>query len=688
MRYTATLILWTLTHKVNCAMDNSGSFNQSERFTSPVRSSGIVHPIPKRSSSYSMEDYRECRRPIPIPPEKLSLPVFVGKYFDDLPLSVRVCRGYCGPSEDTSISEGDRFNIHFVKHTTVVTIQCENRSKFNVPLNSAIPFGILFDPNKNQNEALKGCRFDKVSDILQCSTLPHVVRVRRGHKGSSAESSIAPNELLLVRKKGKSKLLGKQHLKVFSLTNNCEKSLPENCIGHFSTKPREVCLFLPEIVKHLPYQFPFKAVMFGNSQSTRHIPIKLSTSVVTIMHHSIETSLVATSALETDPQSARLLDIPIDLDILLRVVDSSETDSKKLQDDTTYLYYNFSPARLCPYINVSRAFARNAHETQCLLYKTIRSGQEYRGVELKRPPSISVTGDVSPSVRSRESTPAFAIPDPPIPSSLQVKHQSLPVPPGYQAPRNRQSPAPENSQTKRMRTPGYSYVETNSLRKVKPSSRPVIRSPSQESSGSSPQTPDVADGTSTDGSAGAVVCAGGESESSTILKDSVESEQDTTRNDPLETLLTELDDITRKLDSTVYEEPQVDSGEGEVISSNPFPEETPQDSELDSVIYEETPHQKEQLRNEPMMERYSSTSHPNRRSSLSPEPPSWPPGHSRQNSRSSNTGSLDSESVEEELSQATREKNRRLLNLLDCAEVSDMCDMILCLSRAVGPLCA
>ena len=603
-------------------------------------------------------DCRDGRRPVPIPPEKLTLPVFVGKYFDNLPLSVRVCRGYCGPSEDTSISEGDRFNIHFVKHTTVVAIECENRSKFNVPLNSAIPFGILYDPNNNQNQALKGCRFDKVSDILQCSTMPHVVRVRRGHKGSSAESSIAPNELLLVRKKGKSKLVGKQHLKVFSLTNNYEKSLPENCIGHFSTKPREVCLYLPEIVKYLAHHFPFKAVMFGNSQSTRHLPTKLSTSVVTVMHHSIETSLVATSALEADPENARLLDIPIDLDILLRVVDSNESDSKKLQDDTTYLYYNFSPARLCPYINVNKAFAHNAHETQSLFYKTVRSGQEYRGVELKRPPSLATSGDLSLSARPRESSPDFAIPDPPIPASLQTKHRPLPAPPGYQTPRAHPPPAPENPpQSRQKRTPGYSYVEMNPIRKVKPSGRSVTSDPAQESSGSSPQTPDVADGTSTDGSAGAFVCGGGETESGTAQNDPRESEPDDKTYDSLDTLLTQLDVMAKQLHSSTFEDPQVNSGDGEVISSNPFPQ--------------EESHRGEPLPNGAATNQRSSTSHPVRRSSLSPEPPSWPPGHRRQ---SSNTGSLDCESLGEDPgeSQESREKNQRLLKLLDCAEVRGM----------------
>ncbi len=44
---------------------------------------------------------------------------FVKKFSDKLPLHVRVSKGYYGSSESTSVSEGDTFNIHFIKNTKV-----------------------------------------------------------------------------------------------------------------------------------------------------------------------------------------------------------------------------------------------------------------------------------------------------------------------------------------------------------------------------------------------------------------------------------------------------------------------------------------------------------------------------------------------------------------------------------------
>ena len=41
------------------------------------------------------------------------------KYQEQFPLPVRVCKGFYGSSDRTSVSEGDAFNIHFVKRSKV-----------------------------------------------------------------------------------------------------------------------------------------------------------------------------------------------------------------------------------------------------------------------------------------------------------------------------------------------------------------------------------------------------------------------------------------------------------------------------------------------------------------------------------------------------------------------------------------
>ena len=346
------------------------------------------------SLTTSVKDYRDARDSLPATSEKFTLPQFLGRYHQEFPIRVRVCKGFCGLDEDTSISDGDQFNVHFLKYTTIVAIEYENGSRFNVPLNSAIPFAILYNPHNNINEAMKGYRFDKVSDILQMGTLPSILWARKAYQGSTSDSSISANELLIVRKVRK-QLLGKQQLKVYSLTTGKEKVLSANCAGNFSTKPRDVCLYLPEILKHLPDIFPSKAVLFSNqmdgtprkvgshqrtgSNSKLGVPTN-----VTLLHSSIETSLVATSVHDQDPENARLLDIPVDLDILVRV-DSSvdEDETQRLYEDTSFIYEHFNPAKLCPYVKDN-----SNQRTQSQFYTNVYFGQERNGVDVAKPPMI------------------------------------------------------------------------------------------------------------------------------------------------------------------------------------------------------------------------------------------------------------------------------------------------------------
>ena len=52
--------------------------------------------------------------------EELTLSQLVEKYQESFPLFVRVCKGFYGSSDRTSVSEGDSFNIHFVKKSKVL----------------------------------------------------------------------------------------------------------------------------------------------------------------------------------------------------------------------------------------------------------------------------------------------------------------------------------------------------------------------------------------------------------------------------------------------------------------------------------------------------------------------------------------------------------------------------------------
>ena len=546
-------------------MDNPSYPRRSSSQPTPqVRSTpAIVKPQSRMQRSNSMGDHHSNQPTFspPPPPEKLTLPLFVARFHGCLPLCVRVCRGFCGPSEEMSISEGDHFSIHFVKHTTVVVLESPSKNRFNVPLNSAVLFGLLYNPNNNHSEALKGYKFDKVSDMLQRSTLPLVVRARKGHQDSNPGSSLAANELLVL-KKVCTKLLGKKVLKVYSVTTGREKTLNENCIGHFSTKPRDVSMYLPEIVKHLPDAFPCKAVLFNTAESANVVPSKLSLSVVTLLHSSINTSLVATSVLERDLENARLLDIPIDLDIQVRVVGTDEMEAWRLRKDTSYLFDNFNPARLCPY--VSNPTSRSVHEMQSELYMNVRTNQEdrYRGIEVAKPQTFQVPSHYQCPRPVRDCNPQSTEIAPHSPDEKDALHSF----PKFTISKASAGVTSNGQGSHSRRSPGYDYVETNptiSARPIKPngggasSSRlPVATDPIRDAQKAS-ITSDTAHNDCSFGSAG----SGG----AIVERTRAESLSDVRRPESvfLDTVITEFEQITQELDSALV----MDSDEVQEINS-------------------------------------------------------------------------------------------------------------------------
>ena len=383
--------------------DMSVSGRLAKKDVHPMLSAVHQPPLRKTASTSGPESITRDKFPLSggATNEKLSLSKFVSLYRKEIPIQVRVCKGFYGPNEDTSISEGDRFNVHFIKHTKIVTVEYDNGSRYHVPLNSAVQFGILYNPNNNLSDAMKGYRFETVADLLRMSTLPTVVFAWKAFQGSSAESSIAANEALIVKKVVSKRLNTKQQLKVFSLKENKKKVLNSNCAGNFSTRPRDVCLLLPEILKYLPDIFPCKAVLYnidrfaadrsatsgGLSSRSGSMTKFGSASLVTMMHSSIETSIVATSALERDIAKAHLFDIRIDLDILVRVEHiADEDESHRLYEDATFIYEHFDPTKL--YKNVAKS-----RDMQSQFYAIIQYGREREGINLEAPRIIDSITD-------------------------------------------------------------------------------------------------------------------------------------------------------------------------------------------------------------------------------------------------------------------------------------------------------
>ena len=222
----------------------------------------------------------------------------------------------------------------------------------------------------------KGFTFDKVSDLIAAKTTPKAVRAMKAWKGSSPDNSIDLNELLII-KEVKSKLK-KKFLKVYSPATGKRKELPESCCGKFSTRPYDVRLYLPEILEHLNDPFPMQAMLFVNAESAHDLPNYMCSSIITMKNTSIETTLVATGLIPGEEMDrSQLVDIPYDLDIEVQIIKpKDEEDREQLYDYTKYIFEQFNPSRLCPYLDASNS---DTYDAQAAFFTIVREGNELTG---------------------------------------------------------------------------------------------------------------------------------------------------------------------------------------------------------------------------------------------------------------------------------------------------------------------
>lgn len=97
----------------------------------------------------------------------------VNQYSSHLPLKLVVSKGVYGMEESYSLATADCCIVHYIKKRELVQIQDpRTNQEFSVPLNSAIKFGVVYNPNNDENQALRGFTFPLVSDILAESQLP------------------------------------------------------------------------------------------------------------------------------------------------------------------------------------------------------------------------------------------------------------------------------------------------------------------------------------------------------------------------------------------------------------------------------------------------------------------------------------------------------------------------------------
>ena len=181
-----------------------------------------------------------------------------------------------------------------------------------------------------------------------------------------------------------------------------EKTLYRDCTGHFLTDPGSVRLYIPEIVEFFEKSFPLVAKVFLNSDVSDDSISRLVSDIVTIMHSSIESSIIATTCwndesnqsllvkVENDNNQCMPLAIPTDLNITVSIIGSQTESNEELYKMTRQLFEDFQTEKIkntdvVPVASCVKISTKTLHgKLNC----SVREGHERQGVEIEKPRKV------------------------------------------------------------------------------------------------------------------------------------------------------------------------------------------------------------------------------------------------------------------------------------------------------------
>lgn len=133
-------------------------------------------------------------------------------HFPKFPLRVQILEGYMSSHvPHLTFSTADIYNIHLLKRQEVVVAKDSLGHQYNIPLNSAILFGLLPSDNALPASDSKGQEsndvptFKKVSDVVAVKVMPRVVCATKTFKSDSDKGSVEVGEILIVETVSKHK---------------------------------------------------------------------------------------------------------------------------------------------------------------------------------------------------------------------------------------------------------------------------------------------------------------------------------------------------------------------------------------------------------------------------------------------------------------------------------------------------
>ena len=143
----------------------------------------------------------------------LTLKELADYHFPKFPLQIQILEGYMSSHvPHLTLSTADVYNIHLLKRQEVIVAKDGLGHHYNIPLNTAIYFGLLPSKEilqayygKSDQESSTELSFTKVSDVLAMKVLPKVLCATKCSKVEGSRGSVEAGEVFAIEKVSKLK---------------------------------------------------------------------------------------------------------------------------------------------------------------------------------------------------------------------------------------------------------------------------------------------------------------------------------------------------------------------------------------------------------------------------------------------------------------------------------------------------
>ena len=273
------------------------------------------------TATASTQNYEEAR--IAYPKElKEIVRVF------DLPVRLSVCESFYGIGDHFSIFNSDKIDVHFMKETLVASIRHNTgRKLIKIPLNADFEVSLTYDS--------AGVVFDcqmTTSQLMKTNTLPMLLKVEKGCKGSKQSSDFFEGEILISPKQ-----ITPTKIECFSQMNGTIKMIHKSSKLVFIANPLHQKLCLADI-EH--FELPLKVKLHPSERLEEYF--KMPSTIESLRKE--QSVLVSLCNNEKPLEEGKVIEVFTDVPMEFEVVQLSEKEKESLSEKSRLLYESFTPS--------------------------------------------------------------------------------------------------------------------------------------------------------------------------------------------------------------------------------------------------------------------------------------------------------------------------------------------------------